>query len=230
MKVFRTSEGTDVVRLDNLRCNCYLMIRGVHCLLVDTGMSAQRGSIQRQIDGCGVKRLSAIVQTHYHTDHTQNTAYFQQKYDCPVYIHVLEAEGLADGRCVLPRGTTPWGKAVCSVQRRLHVMERFDPVDDVESLDEATSFSGFADSIEVLHTPGHTAGSTSLIVDDEIACVGDAMIHRGRNVYPPFADDEPSLLASWGKLLSTGSRVFLPAHGDAVDRVLLEANAAEKIR
>ncbi|MBN2339447.1 MAG: Zn-dependent hydrolase, partial [Acidobacteria bacterium] len=75
----------------------------------------------------------------------------------------------------------------------------------------------------ILHTPGHTSGSVSIIVEGEIALVGDAMfgILPG-SVFPPFADDPGQLMASWGKLLDTGCSLFLPAHGSAIGRSLLQ--------
>lgn len=78
-------------------------------------------------------------------------------------------------------------------------------------------------TIPGIPTPGHTCGSVSLIVDGEIAVVGDAMVGR-RSIFPPFADDVPELVRSWQKLLDTGCGLFLPAHGRAKGRETLESS------
>ena len=39
---------------------------------------------------------------------------------------------------------------------------------------------------------------------------------------PPFADDVGQLVESWRHLLETECRVFLPGHGKAIERRLLE--------
>jgi len=74
----------------------------------------------------------------------------------------------------------------------------------------------------LLHTPGHSVGSTSVIVHHEIAIVGDALFGVFRNsAFPPFADLPLVLIESWKRLLDTGCNLFLPAHGGEVTREVL---------
>jgi len=75
----------------------------------------------------------------------------------------------------------------------------------------------------VVHTPGHTAGSVSVILDSGAALVGDTLFHLfpGR-VYPPFADLPTQLLESWKTLLASDADLFYPAHGRPVTREQLE--------
>jgi glyoxylase-like metal-dependent hydrolase (beta-lactamase superfamily II) len=63
----------------------------------------------------------------------------------------------------------------------------------------------------------------SVVVDNEIAIVGDAMfgIFPG-SVFPPYASDVKQMIASWGVLLKTDCSLFLPAHGSANSRFLLQ--------
>jgi Zn-dependent hydrolases, including glyoxylases len=78
-------------------------------------------------------------------------------------------------------------------------------------------------NIRVISTPGHSIGSISVIVDNEVAIVGDALFGIFSNsVFPPFADDVKTLIDSWGKLLKTNCTLFLPAHGRPITRELLE--------
>jgi len=63
----------------------------------------------------------------------------------------------------------------------------------------------------------------SLIVDDEIAIVGDAMFGIFPNsIFPPFADNVPVMIKSWRKLLDTKCMLFLPAHGTKNSRRLVD--------
>lgn len=74
----------------------------------------------------------------------------------------------------------------------------------------------------LIHTPGHTAGSMSLIVDNEIALVGDAMFGVFNwSVFPSFADDILVFEKSWGKLAKTGCKMYLPGYGTGNSRELL---------
>jgi glyoxylase-like metal-dependent hydrolase (beta-lactamase superfamily II) len=90
-------------------------------------------------------------------------------------------------------------------------------------VDDELSLADFGFNARIVYTPGHSPGSQSVIVDGEIALVGDAMfgIVPG-SAFPPFASDVPLLVDSWGKLLVTGCRLFLPAHGTANSRLLVQ--------
>ena len=62
-----------------------------------------------------------------------------------------------------------------------------------------------------------------LIIDDEIAMVGDTMfgIINGK-ILPPFADDKKGMYNSWIKLLETPCKGFIPAHGKLIKRDMVE--------
>jgi glyoxylase-like metal-dependent hydrolase (beta-lactamase superfamily II) len=69
----------------------------------------------------------------------------------------------------------------------------------------------------IIHTPGHTAGSVSVLLDGGEAFVG-CMAHSGfpfrlRPGLPIFSDDIQTLKQSWKPLLERGARVIYPAHG-----------------
>jgi glyoxylase-like metal-dependent hydrolase (beta-lactamase superfamily II) len=77
--------------------------------------------------------------------------------------------------------------------------------------------------IELMHTPGHTKGCLSVIVDNELAIVGDAMfgVFPG-SIFPPYGNDVRQMVESWEKLLETSCRLFIPAHGSANKRDLVQ--------
>ena len=82
---------------------------------------------------------------------------------------------------------------------------------------------------DIMHTPGHTSGSVSVIIDDEIALVGDTMFGIFRSsVFPPFADNIPELIRSWKSLLETECSLFLPSHGREKTREELNTCLNEK--
>jgi len=49
------------------------------------------------------------------------------------------------------------------------------------------------------------------------------------SVYPPFANDPLELLESWGKLLHTMCKVFIPSHGSANQKSLVEKDFNRRI-
>lgn len=77
--------------------------------------------------------------------------------------------------------------------------------------------------VQLLYTPGHTLGSQSVIVENEIALVGDAMFGCfPGSIFPPFAQDTELLTQSWSHMIDTGCTVFLPSHGTGNTRELVE--------
>jgi hydroxyacylglutathione hydrolase len=71
---------------------------------------------------------------------------------------------------------------------------------------------------KVIHTPGHTAGSVSVLLETGDAFVG-CMAHSGLPFrlspgLPVFAEDLEQLRQSWQLLLSHGARTIYPAHGE----------------
>jgi hydroxyacylglutathione hydrolase len=43
-----------------------------------------------------------------------------------------------------------------------------------------------------------------------------------KSVFPPFADNVNEMINSWGRLLETNCRLFLPGHGYEIKRKLLQ--------
>ena len=69
----------------------------------------------------------------------------------------------------------------------------------------------------MVYTPGHTLGSTSVLLNSGEAFVGDlamsAKVMRLNPGMPIFAEDMDLVKASWKKLLDLGAKTIYPAHG-----------------
>lgn len=210
----------------------FLLTSGSARILVDTGRRNRWPDLQDRLARAGVDRLDALVLTHTHFDHAENARRLRDAYGAKVMVQQSEARYLERGDSPLPAGCVLPARIFTPRLRRLLTPRfRYDgcPVDAMvdDRLDLAPwGFGGY-----LLHTPGHCRGAMSMIVDDEIAIVGDTMVNAGPwSVFPPFADDVAELLESWRRLLDTGCRVFLPGHGTAIERALLEQRCEERRR
>ena len=225
MKSWTTAGGCRITQVLNRRCNVFLLSYDNRNLLVDTGRKHERPLLFRRLAASGITGLDALILTHTHFDHAENAARIREKYHTKVIVHQSEAGLLKGGQTQVPRGTILPTKILLSLapKERINRMFSYEPCEPDILVEDRLDLNDVGLSVYLLHTPGHSPGMMSLIVDNEIALVGDAMIgvYPG-SIFTPFADDVEKLISSWGMLLETNCRLFLPAHGTPNNRKLVE--------
>ncbi|MBN2399281.1 MAG: MBL fold metallo-hydrolase [Candidatus Aminicenantes bacterium] len=226
MKNWETKNGYQITRVLAGRSNVFLISKGGRNILVDTSPAGLWKKLERNLRRLGVERLDALVLTHTHYDHAGNAARVQEKYKAPVIVQRFEASFLAGGEAIVPHGTNFLGRLLIDhLGKNLVPRLKCPPCRPDLQVDDTLSLADFGFNAHIVHTPGHSPGSQSVVVDDEIALVGDAMFGVVPwSVFPPFASDAGQLLESWGKLLATNCRLFLPSHGTANPRALVQKN------
>ena len=91
-------------------------------------------------------------------------------------VHRTEGSFLARGEAIIPRGTNLLGRLLIDrLGKKLAPRLKCPPCRPDILVDDALSLADFGFTARIVHTPGHSPGSQSVIVDDEIALVGDAM-------------------------------------------------------
>lgn len=216
MKIFQVLSG---------RSNAWLIVTENQSVLVDTGKASAFNRLLNNIRQAGwnPEHIDYLFLTHTHFDHCQSAARIRELSGCKILASVYAKDSVSTGYTVLPGGTYIPTRIISKLGRYIG-RSRFGYPPFLADfwMDERFSF-GFNDlDIRIIETPGHSVDSVSLIVQNEVAIVGDALFGVFPNsVFPPYADDVRQLIASWGKLLETGCRIFLPGHGKAVNRELL---------
>lgn len=218
MKKWRTSKQTTVWKLLSLRCNCYVLEKNHKFILVDTSMGFDRYLIRLQLKRIGARTLDAIYITHVHKDHVGNAAYFQKKFECPVYVDQLEYNFMVKGFSEVPKGTSRYTRCLTKIMDRKNFFIQFEPAKFVKVFKDKCHMEELKENLSFIRLAGHTRGSISIIIDDEIALVGDTMSYRGDTIYPSFADCKEELKQSWQKLLCLRCLIYLPGHGKQITR------------
>lgn len=202
-------------------------------VLVDAGTRGKSDRILDVLRGTahGIEGLGAVVLTHTHSDHTGSLAEVCSRLSVDVLVHEAEAESLRRGYTPLPRGTSIVPKLIAIAAATASPgVGRYAAVAPTETVGEWYDLSRYGVGGRVVHTPGHTAGSMSIVLDAGAALVGDTLFHfLPWSVYPPFADDPDTLLQSWQLLLDSGAEVFYPAHGGPVPRARLETELRRRL-
>jgi len=202
-------------------------------VLIDTSIDYEEGIILDHLNKLNITKLHCIMLTHSHFDHAGNTQILQKKFWSNVFIHSSELEYLKEGYTYVPKGTLPITKLLTSIiGDKIMSFQRYQGCESDKIFTEENFCDSFPDilKIQILHTPGHSSGSVSFIIDNEIAVVGDTMVNKIGNIFPPFADFPELLPKAWEKLLDTNCTLFLPAHGKEIERNLLEAKYFDIIK
>ena len=203
-----------------------MILNGKKLLLVDTGRKNKRKILISRIDEYQKNgySLEGLILTHTHFDHAENAAALKERFEIPIFVHGNESVYLSRGENPPNRGTYFLTRCLMYLwEKKLKQYFRYEPAKFDYPVADKYNLDPFGFDAYLIHTPGHSQGSMSLIVDNEIAIVGDAMFGVFKwIVNPPFADDSKMMIRSWGKLLDTGCTVFLPSHGTANGRELLE--------
>jgi hydroxyacylglutathione hydrolase len=224
LKTWTTRSGHTIIQLLSGRSNVFLVTNGEKYIMVDTSPRRQWGKLVRGLKKLNIRCVDYLVITHAHYDHAENAFRLKTRYKAQVIAQKIEAEDLRSGGNWQVDGTNAFTRCLIKMLNKLATRKMsFESCPTDLMVDEKMDLTGMGFNAYVLHTPGHTPGSISLIVDDEIALVGDCMfgVFKG-SAFPPFALDSRLVIESWGKLLNTGCRLFLPSHGTADSRVLVQ--------
>ncbi len=198
--------------------NAYLVV-GERPVLIDTG---SRGDAARITAGCAaagvdIRDLSLILHTHVHSDHFGNTAALADLVGCPIAYHPGDGPLAAQGHNGRLRGVGLRGRMLAGLLSHLPFPKRSADIDATDGM----RLDGFGVAGRVLHTPGHTPGSISVVLDSGDAIVGDLLmggfaggvIRPTRPMFHYFADDLPAVMTSVGHLLAAASARLCVGHG-----------------
>jgi hydroxyacylglutathione hydrolase len=227
VKTWITSKGSKIKQVLTGRSNVFLVSISNYNILIDTSTERNRIQLWKNLKKLSIEKLDLLILTHTHYDHAANTRVIKECFGPLVMVHSAEEYFLVNGISRFPEGTNAFTRFIIHhIGHKIADKYNFDSCKPDIIFDHTPKHLLNGDiNAYVLPTPGHSDGSVSLVVDHEIAIVGDAMFGVFRNsIFPPFADKPKVLIDSWGKLLNTNCNIFLPAHGFEISRGKLERN------
>lgn len=230
MRTWTTNSGYKIIQVLSGRSNVFLLSNGEKNILIDTSTGYMWSFLKRRLIKLHVNKLDYLILTHSHMDHAHNSYRIKEKYNAKVIIHKDEALYLTTGNNVIPGGTNYFSQILMQMAKYLVPKIRYTPCQYDYLVDFKFDLQDFGFKAYIIHTPGHTSGSMSVIIDDEIALVGDSMfgVFKG-SVFPPFATDVCKMIESWGRLLETNCSLFIPSHGTANRRSLVQKDFNRRI-
>ncbi len=148
-------------------------------VLIDAGMPDQAERILEGLKARDVtpEAIRLVLITHGHLDHFGSAAALRSRLSVPVAVHSADARALREG-VNLEEGLQPTSKGIAFLMRFVH----FSPSESGAALepdfvfDDAWRLDDYGVAGEVVPTPGHTPGSSSIFLDSGEAIVGDLVM------------------------------------------------------
>ncbi|MFZ5500854.1 MAG: MBL fold metallo-hydrolase [Candidatus Micrarchaeota archaeon] len=133
------------IEIGGFQIFCYILgdKRTGEGIVVDPGGPA--GPILQRASGSGITKINYIVNTHCHVDHTAGNKEMQDATAAPIAIHEADAQGLMRQN----PGMLAMFNAMASPQATVLLHDG-----------DAIRFGN--ESVQVIHTPGHTPGGICL--------------------------------------------------------------------
>ncbi len=176
--------------------NYWVVSAGTSRLLVDLGwpgtMGRMRASLQRM--DISVKEIRYGLATHYHIDHA-GLAQDLKRAGVPLLLLDVQIPAIAE----MKRWTKPQDQYL-EITTHDNVTISFA---ESRAVLERIGIPG-----EILHTPGHSFDSISLLLDDGSVFTGDLTLPALSSV-----EDEAAVLGGWRLLRERGAKRVYPGHG-----------------
>jgi hydroxyacylglutathione hydrolase len=221
-----------IITIPMMTSNAYLVANGKQAILIDAGMKKKERKILAALERMKLSPddIQLIILTHTHYDHAGSVKALQQITKAKVLVHKAEASCLEQGYCAFPKGTMWFPKIMSAIGRALNKrVGRYAAVAPDIVISKKFDLQPFGIDGYILPTPGHTAGSLSVVIEGNHAIVGDTLFNIFKHsVFPPYANDQEGLLKSWKALLEIGCEYFYPGHGKPFTRERLQKTYAEK--
>lgn len=217
----------------------YLLEGSTGFLQVDTGYAADYDTYRRFLEERGLEPgdIRHLLLTHHHDDHA---GYLNALTRDNPGIRIIAHER---SRELLRQGHNDTSNGGGLLNRRIYILFRlkqlltpdwdltFEPFalrnadivfeEPSLRLPEETGLAGV-----LLHTPGHTSDSISLLLHDGRLFCGDLAANflnwAGAHHATLFNEDMDRLYASWRTVMDAGARRVYPAHGRPFDATILE--------
>lgn len=214
--------------------NCFLIRGEKNHILVDTGVPGSETKILQQLRDHNIRPedISLIIISHGHVDHFGSVQALKKILQVPVLVHELDKKALETGIGMTEtlNATSKFWDIVLKPQLIKNKVRACMP-DIIVKGDEVFNLSAYGINGNIIHTPGHTPGSLSVMLDTGDAIIMDmassgillgGIAFNNRMKHPPFHDNMQTVKKSLAYILSFPAKRFFLGHGNPVSRQLLE--------
>jgi glyoxylase-like metal-dependent hydrolase (beta-lactamase superfamily II) len=227
-----TVENTVVQPVKFGHANIYFIKTTIGYILVDTGMPRNNDKLDEAFMMAGVAPTSVdlIIVTHGHMDHVGLIAYAKEITGAKILSHISLSENLANGIIESAVAQNSFGRFL---NLMTGILEFFGGT-DIEAVKPDILVEDHYDLAEhgiagqIIHTPGHSRSSLSIILRNGEALIGDMIRDEGKGNIGPgqFYEDKRTLIESLKKVASFEPSTIYLSHGEYIDHSTLNQTIA----
>lgn len=197
--------------------NVYLIEGNYGLVLVDTGMKDSIKKIENVFkeEKISFEDIKYIVLTHGHGDHLENVKYFKDLTGAKIICHQSIVEHIKNGDEVEAIPQTFLGK----ILNTFFGMKPFEGAIPDITFDKEFNLNDIGLDGIAMHTPGHSKGSITLLLNSGQVLIGDQLRKEGKGYGLGMFYDNKKIAINSLKMISNYDfdRIYL-SHGDIISR------------
>jgi glyoxylase-like metal-dependent hydrolase (beta-lactamase superfamily II) len=199
--------------------NTFIVEDAPGLVVIDAGMPHRARQIVRAIQALGhdPQQVQLILITHGHIDHAGSAVELRKLTGAPIAMHADDLRLVETRTLKIPPGRTATTEMIGTLLRMFGWVVPLDTFTPDVWLTEEQSLREFGFDACIAHTPGHTAGSVSMLCSDGTMFVGDAILNMAHVAFPLFWEDAAAAYSSALKIHALKPRVCFTAHGRDFD-------------
>ena len=179
--------------------NCYYIKGKNGSLLLDTDWAGTLQLFYSKIKELNIKNIDYLLITHYHPDHMGIAQDIVENMNAKLLVVDLQEDYIHSSDSIFKKDKNTKFKPIIA-----------KPV--IISCEQSRKFlNDLGISGEIIHTPGHSNDSISLILDQGVALVGDLYNLNSANAF-----NDKKINDSWEKILSYNIRKIYYGHHEQV--------------
>lgn len=160
--------------------------------LIDTGLPGSMEKIFEAIRKAGKdpEQIRQVILTHLHTDHTGSAAAIKKTLNIPFYAHETDARLIEQGIAGRPVKLSPG--IINRIVYNLFIKNAGSVISSVKIEEKLkdNDLIPVAGGLQVIHTPGHSAGHISLLAREEgVLIAGDICANFFKPAYSTVYED-----------------------------------------
>ena len=194
--------------------NCYLVKAGSGFILIDSGLPIHGKTLLHELEknGCIPGKLNLIIATHADPDHCGNCRYLKKIYAAPIAMHPLDAKVAETGDIFINKKMI-YGRKTNIFRSVFLLLFRFSRFTPDLLVEDGFDLSSYGLDARILHTPGHSRGSISVLTAAGNLFCGDLFINHYLPSLSKSTDDLPGLKNSFEKIKAMNVKTVYPGHG-----------------